>query len=209
MNDKVILEKKHLLLSGFCHVERYDLKYKLFNDQWTASHAKTLIIKPRAIAALPYDPILDKVVLIEQFRVGAFAAAKADPWLIEIVAGLADKQNESDEELVRREVLEETGLEVLSLLPIYNYFVSPAYSTGEIALFCARIDSSKAAKFAGLASEHEDIKTRTVTSSEAFEYVRCGKINNAITIIALQWLELNINKVRKKFSDTNDLPTDQ
>ena len=151
------------------------------------------------LVLLPYDPKHNCVVLIEQFRIGALGQG-ITPWLIEIVAGLMDKEHkESDKEVIHREMREETRLEIEALIPIYNYFSSPGYSTEKIKLFCAKINSTKAPKFCGLKDEHEDIKIHIVTTTDAFAAVRSGQINNAAAIIALQWLELNLLEVNTRW----------
>lgn len=191
--------KKELIHDGFCRIERYYLKQHCFDGSWTEEYSREFIAKPRAVGVLPYDPIHDKVVLIEQFRIGALG--NASPWLIELVAGIKDKEHlESDEDLVRREMMEETELEAQALLPVYEYFSTPGCSTEKVKLFCAKVDSTKAPKFCGLKEEHEDLKIHVISTADAFEAVRQGEIVNAFTIIALQWLELNLSKVRADFN---------
>ena len=80
-----------------------------------------------AVCVLPYDPQRDRVVLIEQFRVGALGKVD-NPWLIELVAGLIDK-DESPDEVARREAVEEAGLELADLWPVTRYFPSPGAAT--------------------------------------------------------------------------------
>ena len=88
-------------------------------------------------------------------------------------------------------VLEEAGLEVQKLIPISEYWSSPGASSEKVTLYCALVDASKAGGIHGLPHENEDILVHTMSSQEAFAGVRSGRINNAATIIALQWLELN------------------
>ena len=199
IEEDVKIKHKNLVHDGFCHLERYEMQHRLFNGGWTPVYTRELMIKPSVVAALPYDPLCNKVVLIEQFRVGALGK-NSTPWLIEIVAGIMDRAfTENYEELIRREMLEEAGLDIEALLPICDYLVTPGCSTEKVKLFCAKVDSSKAPKFCGLASEHEDIKIHVVTTGEAFAAVRSGQINNAAAIIALQWLELNLKDVNQKW----------
>ncbi|EKE00588.1 MAG: hypothetical protein ACD_21C00323G0003 [uncultured bacterium] len=200
MTEKdVKINHKTLAHDGFCHIEHYEMQHRFFNGEWAPTYTRELMIKPSVAAALPYDPRCDKVVLIEQFRVGALGK-NPTPWLIEIVAGIMDKAHtESYEELIRREMLEEACLDIEALLLIYDYLVTPGCSTEKVKLFCAKVDSTKAPEFCGLASEHEDIKIHIVTTQEAFAAVRSGQINNALAIIALQWLELNLKNVNQKW----------
>jgi ADP-ribose pyrophosphatase len=196
----VKINLKAVLHDGFCHIERYEMRHKLFKGDWTPAYIRELMIKPSVAAAVPYDPRHNKVVLIEQFRVGALGK-NTTPWLIEIVAGIMDQAHkENHEELIQREMREETCLDIEALLPIYDYLATPGCSTEKVKLFCAKVDSSKAPKFCGLLSEYEDIKIHVIEAREAFSAVRSGQINNAAAIIALQWLELNLENVNQKWS---------
>ena len=186
----VKINNKELLLDGFCRIERYHMRHKFFDGTWSQEYTRDLMIKPAVAAAIAYDPKKDAVVLIEQFRVGALNN-NSNPWLIEIVAGIMDK-TEGHEKLIRREMLEEAGLEIEKLILICDYFVTPGCSTGKIKLFCAYVDSTKAGRFCGLKEEHEDIKVHVLNTQDAFAAVRSGQINNSAAIIALQWLELNL-----------------
>lgn len=194
--DVEILEESWLCRS-FLKLKRYQLRHKLFSGDWSDTLARELIVRPRVAAVLPYDPVLDKVVLIEQFRPGALNAASS-PWLLEIVAGIADK-DETVEELARREAHEEAGLTTLELKLIYNYWVSPGMCDEQVALFCAKVDASNAGGIHGLAHEHEDIKVHVMTTAEAFDLVERGEINNAMSLIALQWLQLNKKMLETKW----------
>lgn len=190
------IQDKTVIHDGFLQLDCYKLQQRCFSGDWTSAYTRELIVKPRAVAVLPYDSRLDQVVLIEQFRIGALASQNTTPWLIEIVAGIMDQaEDESYEDVARREMREEIGLEIEVLLPIYEYFTTPGCSTEMIKLFCAKVDSTKAPQFSGLKQEHEDIKIHLVSTKEAFEAVRLGQINNGMSIIALQWLELNLEMV--------------
>lgn len=186
--------KKELVHDGFLQVKKYDLKQLYFNGDWSSLYSREFIDKPQAVAVLPYDPVLDKVVLIEQFRIGAFGRSK-NPWLIEVIAGIKDSSDEEAyEDLAKRELLEEAGLESKNLFLVYDYFSSSGCSNEKIKMYCAEVDSTKAPKFSGLKYEQEDIRVHVVSTKDAFDAVRTGRINNAFAIIALQWLELNLKK---------------
>ena len=196
--DVKIIEKKSVH-NGFCHIEHYTMQHRTFGGKWTSVYDRELMIKPKVAAALPYDPQHDKVLLIEQFRVGALGQVQ-NPWLIEIVAGIMDQEHEeSYEDLIRRETQEEACLTIEKLLPVYDFLVTPGCSTEKVKLFCAKVDSTKAPNFCGLADECEDIKIHLLSTQEAFAAVHSGQINNALAIIALQWLELNLDAVNKKW----------
>ena len=142
-----------------------------------------------AAALLPYDVKNDCVVLLEQFRFGAMETQQS-PWLFELVAGIIE-EGENPEDVAKREAFEEAGLIVKSCQFILNYLVSPGGTTEQIDLFVANVDSTLAHGLHGLAHEGEDIRVHVLSRETAYQWVVDGKINNATTIIALQWLELN------------------
>jgi ADP-ribose pyrophosphatase len=198
-NDVKIL-KVEQLYQGWSHVERYTLQTRTFKGDWTTPYTREVVTGRQASSALPYDPITNQVVLIEQFRAGALEFFKDSAWLLEVVAGLNDKaKTETMEEVIIREMREEAKLEILALLPISDYLVSPGLLTERVKLFCAKVDATKAPAFAGLATEHEDIRLHVIPVEEAFAAVRSGRINNSAAIISLQWLELNLAKVRQQW----------
>jgi len=144
---------------------------------------------------LPYDPVLDQVILIEQFRAGALANPQS-PWLLEVVAGIY-RHADKPADIIRHEAAEEAGMELLDLYPVYEYFVSPGGSDEHFILYCGRVDASSAGGIFGLAEEHEDIRAFPLPLDEAIELLREGKIKTAPAIIALQWLQLNREWLRQ------------
>ena len=101
--------------------------------------------------------------------------------------------------MVQREAVEEAGCELTTLLPICHYWSSPGACSEKVALFCAKVDATNAGGIFGLDEEHEDIRVIAVDTSKAFEAVANGDINNAASIIALQWLQLRYRDVKKLF----------
>lgn len=205
-NDVKIIEKK-TLYRGFLSVEQYFLQHRLFAGGWSQTIKREVFKKSGAAAALLYDPNLDKVVLLEQFRVGALED-KNSPWLVEVVAGLLEPE-EQPVELVVRETKEEASLEVADLEFICQYWVTPGFSTEQVTLFCAKVDASKAGGIHGLPEEEEDIRTIVVTPEEAYQAMADGQIKNAPTIISLQWLQINKARLRAKWSPYSSFHNNQ
>lgn len=187
-NDYEIV-KREVMYDGFFRMACYQLRYRLFNGGWSQVVKRELLERPSAVGILMYDPILDHVVLIEQFRPGSLSNPES-PWLIEIVAGVLTPA-ENPREVVVREANEEAGCEVLDLYPICEYFVSPGGSNEYFWLFCGRIDASDTGGIHGLQDENEDIRTFTLSVDEALMMLQEGKIKTSPAIISLQWLQLN------------------
>jgi ADP-ribose pyrophosphatase len=189
-SQKVKILNTQTLHQGFIKLVRYQLQYRLFRGGWSPELSRELVQHPGAVAVLPYDPKRQQIVLLEQFRVGMLAH-ESDPWLLEIVAGVFDG-DEQPEQVARREAQEEAGLSVETLTPITQMYTSPGISNEKVWLYCGIVDSSHVPEYAGLASESEDIKLHVVSVEEAFAWLDQGKINNAIAIVCLQWLRLKL-----------------
>ncbi|MBA1381653.1 NUDIX domain-containing protein [Pseudomonas brassicacearum] len=183
---------------GFYKLDRVRLRHELFAGGMSREISRELFVRHDAVCVLPYDPQRDEVVLIEQFRVGAMGKS-ANPWLVELVAGLIDK-DEQPEEVAHREAQEEAGLVFAALWPMTKYFPSPGGSDEFVHLFLGRCDSTGAGGLHGLLEEAEDIRVKTWAFEDALQAVRDGRICNAASIIALQWLALNRDEVRGLWS---------
>lgn len=180
---------------GFYELDKLKLRHKLFSGEISPIISRELFVRPDAVCILPYDPVLDKVIFVEQFRVGALEKS-ANPWMLELVAGLIDR-NETPEEVARREAIEEANLVITDLISIANYYPSVGGSNEFIYLFIGRCDSTKAGGIHGLKEEGEDIRSHIWYFEEAVNYLEQGRIQNAASILALQWLMINKERVRK------------
>jgi ADP-ribose pyrophosphatase len=199
MNHRFEVLDKSVCYSGFFRMEKYRLRHELFSGGWSPEIIRECLERGHAVAALLYDPEQDRVVLLEQFRVGALEFP-GGPWLLEIVAGIIDHPGETTEDVARRETVEESGCELLDLVPICHYLVSPGGTSESITLFCGRVDTAIVTSgVRGIASEHEDIRVHVVSRAEALDLLHAGRINSAAPIIALQWLELNRPKLLERW----------
>lgn len=150
---------------------------------------RELLLRPRAVGVLLFDPVRQQVVLVRQIRVGMLDEGQ-HPWLLELVAGMVES-GEEPIEVAARESLEEANTKPQDLLQICEYYNSPGISNERITLFCGRVDATQAGGIFGLDAEHEDIEVVVLSLADALAKVASGEINNAMSIIALQWLQLN------------------
>lgn len=192
-----ILDKEQCF-KGFYELLRYRLRHALFAGGMGQPITRELMIRGHAAAVLPYDPVTDQVLLVEQFRIGALDSPRG-PWLIEVIAGLVEP-GEQPEEVARREAIEEAGCELQEMLPICEYYSSPGGTTERISLFAARMHSAGLGGIHGLAEEGEDIRAFLLPADEAIEQMQRGLIDNAMSIIALQWLAANRTGLRESWT---------
>ena len=188
------IQQTELVYDGFFKMKKIHLQHGLFAGGQTPTITRELFDRGEAVAVLLYDPILDSVVLTEQFRIGA--TDEASPWLFELVAGMIES-GEQPQEVAKREALEEAGAVIEQLIPICDYLVSPGGTNEKLYVYLALVDSTQLQGIHGLADESEDILLHTFNRETAYQAVQSGQINNAATIIALQWLQLNVNQYRK------------
>ncbi|MGF1592085.1 MAG: NUDIX domain-containing protein [Kiloniellaceae bacterium] len=194
-DPRVEILEKTTPFKGYFQVDLYRLRHRKFDGGWTEPMTREVFERGHAAAVLPYDPDLDRVVLIEQFRPGAYAAG-LEPWLIEVVAGIIE-DGETPEEVVRREAVEEAGCAVTALHPIGRYLASPGGCSETQTLFCGRVDSRGAGGVHGLDHEHEDIRVLAVSRQEALDRLAAGAVGNLTAAVALQWLALNYQELMR------------
>ncbi len=183
---------------GFFRIDVYRLRHRRFGGGWTEIMSRELFERGQATVVLPYDPVRDAVVLIEQFRIGAQAAGFS-PWLIEVVAGTMEP-GETPEEVARREAIEEAGCEIAEFERIGTVLSTPGASSEVFHLYCGRVDSTGIGGIHGLEHENEDIRAFTLPAETALERLAKGEFNNASTVMTLQWLALNRERLRKKWA---------
>ncbi|WP_199911635.1 ADP-ribose diphosphatase [Dongshaea marina] len=199
LEDVEVIEKTSLY-SGFFKLNRYTFRHKLFAGGWSEGITRELLERGSAVALLPYDPKRDKVVLIEQFRIGALDSPYS-PWLLEVVAGIMD-HDETPEELARREAEEEAGLTLGRCDRVMSYLVSPGGTSERIDVYVGETDSDAVVEGVfGLPHEGEDIRVQVVDRQTAYEWLQQGRVENATAVIALQWLQLNYQELQARWQE--------
>lgn len=187
---------KETLFKGFFRMIKYRFRHKLFEGGWSEVIEREMFERGHAAALLPYDPVSDQVVLIEQIRVGALE--HAHPWQLEIVAGIIDT-GESPEQVVRREASEEAGISVEELAKVTSYYPSSGGCSEKLDVYVGKVDASTAHGIHGLDYEGEDIRVHVVSRETAYQWIVEGKFENGASIIALQWLQLNHQSLREQW----------
>ena len=201
-SKKVEVINRSIKYEDYLQVTEYKLKHTLFKGGFSKIIKREIIERGHVGAVLLYDPNLHLFVLTEQFRPAAYAAMYSSlwddglsPWIIECVAGVLN-EGESPEELCSRESIEEVNCHISELHFLYKYFSSPGCLTETVFLYCGRIDASNAGGYFGLKEEGEDIRAFTATPEETYQMLEDGRIMNSMTMLAVQWFQMNGDKLR-------------
>lgn len=197
--DDVEIIARESLYDGFFSLERYRFRHRLFNGGMSGEVSREILERGHAVVLLPYDPVRDEVVLIEQIRIAAYDTSPT-PWLFELVAGMIEP-GESLEAVARREAQEEAGLNVGRCKPIISYLASPGGTSERLAVMVGEVDARAAKGIHGLAEENEDIRVHVVSREQSYAWVESGIIDNAASVIALQWLALHHTQLRQAWTE--------
>ncbi|MDP9128517.1 MAG: NUDIX domain-containing protein [Pseudomonadota bacterium] len=196
---KYDITNRETLFQGYFRVERYHVRHERFEGGWTGPLTREIFHRSKQVAGvLLFDPLQDKVVLIEQFRAGVLLSGE-HPWLVEIPMGMVDV-NESPEQAARREALEESGCTVTDLQPIAQFFSSPGGTSEQIALFAGRVNAPpESGGVFGVASENENIKVHVIDAARAIGLIYGNKLRDAQTLVAMQWFAMHHTELRSRW----------
>ena len=192
---------KRIVYKGFFSVEEHDLTYQKFNNDRSDIVTRSTLVSSDAVIVLPYDPVNDRILLIEQFRAGPYVKGDKNPWVLEPIAGLIDA-GETPESAGLREALEEAHLEIKKLELVARSYPSPGISTEFFHQYIGIVELLNSSNLiAGLSSENEDIRSHIFEYEQFFEMIESGKVKVGPLILLGLWLSKNRNRLRKKYSD--------
>ena len=189
--------------AGLFRIVRANLQYRRADGRMSAPVQRISFERGDSIGVLLYDPDLDAVILVRQFRFPVYSSLNRDArsgegakqaWMLEIVAGVHD-EGLAVRKVARKELLEEAGYRVeVELEPIFSIYASPGGTSERIHLFLGQVKAdSPTASGGGVASEGEDTQVLVLPLMEAMEMVAKGEITDAKTVVALQHLALRRN----------------
>lgn len=194
--DVEILERT-VAYQGYFRIDSYRLRHARFDGSWTQPISREVFERGHSAGLLAYDPDRREFVLCEQFRIGAYAAG-AQPWQLEIVAGIIE-DGETPDAVARRETEEEIGQSVTDLRPIQFYFASPGGTSESVQLYLGRVNSEDAGGIFGLDENGEHIRATVVGEEDLRRKLQRGELANAMTVIAVQWFFLNRDQIRAEW----------
>ncbi|MYM53802.1 NUDIX domain-containing protein [Thalassovita mangrovi] len=182
--------------ANYFAVEEQQLQFRKFGGGMSAEVQRASFVSTDAALVLPYDPKRDRVLLLEQFRMGPWARGDRSPWQLEPVAGRVDP-GESPEDCARREALEEAGLDLQGLELIHRGYPSPGCSSEFFHVYLALADLPDHAQgTGGVDGEHEDIRSHVLSFDAAMEMLDRGQLRVMPLAMALLWLARNRDRLR-------------
>ncbi len=187
--DQVTVEARHNRHAGFFLTREYRLRHPTFAGGTSPLVRREVFVATDAAIVLPYDPGRDRVLLVEQFRMGPFGRGDPHPWMLEPVAGRIDP-GESPQQTARRECVEEAGLVLDRLEHISSHYCSLGCSTEYFHCYLGLCDLPDLAQGeGGLDSEDEDIRTHVLPFEQAMALLSSGEAANGPLVLCLLWLQ--------------------
>ena len=188
-NPKIEIQKTELLSDNWYVLNKITYQYHK-EDQKVETQIREVYDRGNGAGILLYNTNQKTVILIRQFRLPTYLNGNKTGMMIEVCAGLLDK--EKPEECIIREVEEETGYQVTTVQKVFETYVSPGAVTEILHLFVGEYNSSmKVSEGGGLASEQENIEVLEVPFVEALAMIERGEIQDSKTIMLLQYAKIN------------------
>ncbi|WP_295049221.1 NUDIX domain-containing protein [uncultured Paracoccus sp.] len=182
--------------AGYFAVQVCHLRHRTHAGGMTPALRREVFVSGDAVVVLPWDPLRDRVLLIEQFRMAPMLRRDPQPWLLEPVAGRVDA-GETVEDAARREAQEEADLTLTRLFPAINHYPSPGALGEYLYLFVGIADLPDGIEGVhGLEAEAEDIRGHLIPRAELTRMTLGGQVaNGPLAMIAL-WLEVRHRALR-------------
>ncbi|WP_413877321.1 NUDIX domain-containing protein [Albidovulum sp.] len=182
--------------ANYFAVEEFDLRFRHFDGAMSGEVNRGVFIGGDAVVVLPYDPARDRVLLIEQFRMGPHGRGDRQPWILEAPAGRVDG-GETPEDAARREAGEEAGITLGALVPALHYYPSPGAMAEYLYTYVGLADlPDGSGGTGGLHAEAEDIRSHLVPFDRLMAMVDSGEVNTAPLILLAYWLARNRERLR-------------
>ena len=190
-------EVKPVSMAGdFFRFRQVELSHTRFDGASTGPLRREAFIGVDAALVLPYDPVRDRVLLVEQARLGPATRHDPNPWMLEPVAGIVDAR-ETPEDAARREMQEEAGIVPDDLVPAGQYYPSPGSSTDYFYCFVALCDLPRGQGWlGGVAHENEDLRLHPLGFAEAMALVASGEIATGPLHHLMYWLAYHRDDLR-------------
>ncbi len=196
----LIPEADEVVWAGRFPVQRVRFRFRKRDGTPSAPLTWELMRRGQGTVILPWDPVTDRIALIEQFRLPALAAGE-EPMMTELPAGLVETGEDPDA-TARRELAEETGLHTDRMIPIGAFMLMQGASDERVHFYLAQVAlQDEDGTLGGLDTEGEETAVVVVTAADAFAMVAGNRIRNAPAALALLWLQVNHARLRAEWTE--------
>lgn len=183
-------------VGAFYRMQDFEITHESFNGSRLGPLQREAFIGIDASVVLPYDPKRDRVLLIEQLRMGPLIRNDPHPWSLEPIAGMIDAR-ETPEGAARREVKEEAGLDPIELIFVSGNYPSPGSATDYFYCYVGLCDLvAEQSYISGVVSEAEDLRVHTLPYAKAMQLLESGEIATGPLVMLLFWLSANRDRLR-------------
>ena len=180
----------------FFSFQSVDVIHRRFDGKMSDTLVREGFFGIDAAVVLPYDPGRDRVLLVEQARLGPALRHDPNPWMLEPVAGIVDAR-ETPQQAAMRECQEEAGLQVRHLAPAGEFYVSPGASTDYFYCYVGLCHLPQSAPYlGGLPDEAEDLRLHPMTFDRAMALADSGEIATGPALFLLYWILRHKDRLR-------------
>ncbi len=202
-DPSLVVESREMVWKRRTQLDVVRFRNRRFDQTMSEPRTWEVWLRGHAVGVLPYDPVQDRLVMIEQFRYPALLAG-VDPVMLEVPGGFSDA-NETEAQTAAREMQEEMGLAPDRLHRIGQFVLSAGGSDESVTIFAGRVvtppaDADGVAGFGGLASENEDIRIRVLDAQSTIGHALAGHFPNSITSLALLWFASKREWLRQEWA---------
>ena len=195
LSQDVVVHAHKREYMNFFAMEEMDLQFRRFDGTLSPVINRGASMVGQAAVVLPYDPVQDAVLLIEQFRSAPFFMGAKNPWIWEPPAGLIDP-GETPEQAARREAKEEAGLNVGHVDYVGGLYSSSG-ALGEIVhCFVGLADVSEIEGGGGVPGEGEDIRSKVMSFHDFMEAVDGNTFVDMPLVTTALWLARHRDRLR-------------
>jgi nudix-type nucleoside diphosphatase (YffH/AdpP family) len=196
VSKDVIVHRHHRAYVNYFAMEEIDLQHRQHDGTMGPVLRRASLMQGSAVAILPYDPVRDTVLLVEQFRPPVFLLEDPEPWLWEAVAGMIDP-GETPEQAAHREGMEEAGITFDALHYAGGGYSSSGSSTGYLYFYVGLASLTETTMAGGLETEGEDIRSQILPFETFIEMVDRHVFKDLQLLNLAHWLARHRDRLRR------------
>ena len=202
---KAEIRKQTRVFDGFFKIDEVLVVHQRLDGKMSGEERRLIFERGDSVAIVLYNSDRHEVVLVNQFKVPSLVARRRDDplttdgWVTELPAGMIDG-DETPEQAIIRETMEETGYQIREPRPICKFFSSPGGTSERIFLFYAEVDdAARTGKGGGI--DDEDVAVSTLHANALFDRLKNGRIEDPKLAIGAAWLQEHLRHTRPLASD--------